>query len=51
VGGGGVAFYSPSAPTSVYLAYPGTDVQIEVFDPSADQARVLVESGAVRAVN
>ena len=26
-------------PTNVYLAYPGSDVQIEVFDPSAEQAR------------
>jgi hypothetical protein len=48
IGGGGVAFYSPSAPTSVFLAYPGSRVQIEVFDPSPGRARALVASGAVR---
>ncbi len=47
VTGGGVAFYGKSAPTSVYLAYPGSDFQIEVYDPSAAQARRLVTSGKI----
>ena len=47
---GGVAFYSRSHPTSVYLAYPGSDFQIEVFDPSAAQARQLVASGRITSV-
>jgi hypothetical protein len=46
----GVAFYSRKAPTSIYLAYPGSDVQVEVFDPWAPGARKLVASGAVVAV-
>src|SRR6266540_4712590 len=32
--GGGLAFQYKSRPTSVYLAYPESDYQIEVFDPS-----------------
>src|SRR4051794_27066363 len=35
VGKRGVASYSSKRPTSVYLAYPGSAYQIEVFDPSA----------------
>jgi hypothetical protein len=47
---GAVAFYSRSSPTNVYLAYPGSDYQIEVFDPNAAHARQLVRSGHVRAI-
>jgi hypothetical protein len=44
---GGFAVYSTERPTTIYLAYPGSDVQIEVFDPSAERARELVASGHV----
>jgi hypothetical protein len=44
---GAIAVYSNSRPTNIYLAYPGSDVQIEVYDPSAAQARSLVASGRV----
>jgi hypothetical protein len=44
---GGFAVYSTERPTNIYLAYPGSDVQIEVFDPSAERARELVASGHV----
>lgn len=44
---GGVAFYSKSAPDSVYLAFPGESYQIEVFDPAANRARSLVEAGRI----
>jgi hypothetical protein len=44
---GGFAVYSTDRPTNIYLAYPGSDVQIEVFDPSAEHARELVTSGQV----
>ena len=50
IGGGGVAFYGKSAPGNVYLAFPGSDFQIEVYDPSPAAAHELVESGAVTAV-
>jgi len=46
--GGAVAFYDSGRPTSIYLAYPGSPLQIEVFDPSPARARAIVESGAVR---
>jgi hypothetical protein len=48
--GGGVAVYSTTAPTNVYVAFPGSDVQIEVFDPSARKARQLVATGRVAPV-
>jgi hypothetical protein len=47
---GAVAFYSTSRPQSVYLAYEGSDLQIEVFHPTPQQARQLVESGRIRPV-
>lgn len=47
---GGIAFYSKTAPTSVYVAFAGSDYQIEVYDPNAAEARALVRSGRVRPV-
>ncbi|MDP9319256.1 MAG: hypothetical protein M3O94_09355 [Actinomycetota bacterium] len=49
--GGGVAFYSRAHPTSVYVAFQGTDEQIEVFDPSPAQAHKLVASGRIKPVS
>lgn len=48
--GGWVAAYRRAKPTSIYLARPGLDYQIEVFDPSSARARRLVESGRIRPV-
>jgi hypothetical protein len=48
VPGGGVAFYGRSLPTNVYVAFPGSNYQIELFDPNPAQARAFVSSGAVR---
>jgi hypothetical protein len=48
--GGGVAVYSTTAPTNVYVAFPGSDVQIEVFDPSPGKALRLVTTGRVAPV-
>jgi len=50
VGGGGVAFYNLSRPTNVYLAYPGENVQVEVYDPSPSHAHELVASLAITPV-
>ncbi len=47
VPGGGIAVYGSSKPTNVYVAYPRSDVQIEVFDPSATRALRLATSGRV----
>lgn len=47
VPGGGIAVYGISKPTNVYVAYPGSNVQIEVFDPSSTRALLLATSGRV----
>jgi hypothetical protein len=51
VPGGAIAVYSASTPTNVYVAYPGSNLQIEVYDPSAQRAQQLVTSGQVVAVH
>jgi hypothetical protein len=50
VGGGGVAFYQSRLPTNVYVAYPGSSYQVEVFDPSPTSARKLVSGGEINPV-
>ena len=47
---GGLAVWSDGRPQSVYLAYPSSDLQIEVYDPSAARARRLATSGAVKPI-
>jgi hypothetical protein len=47
---GGLGVSPREAATSVYLAYPGVDVQVEVFHPDTSEVRELVESGAVAPV-
>jgi hypothetical protein len=44
---GGIAVYDTSHATNVYLAYPDSDLEIEVFDPSAERARSLIASGKI----
>ena len=46
----GLAVYNQSAATNVYLAYPGSKFQVEVFDPNPSRARQLVRSGTVRPI-
>jgi hypothetical protein len=48
---GGFAVYSTGRPTNIYVGYPGSDVQIEVYDPSAAHARELSASGQVVPVS
>jgi hypothetical protein len=48
--GGAVAFYRRSRPTNVYLAFPGINDQIEVYDPNAAQGQALVTGGSIAAV-
>jgi hypothetical protein len=48
---GGVAFYNRARPTSVYFAFPGANVQVETYDPSAAVARRLVETGAIKPIS
>ena len=47
---GGLAVIDKSYPKSIHLAYPGSDFQVEVFHPSADQVRRLVSSGRVSTI-
>jgi hypothetical protein len=47
---GGLAVYDRAHPTSVYLAFPKSSRQIEVYHPDAKQARALVKRGGIVAV-
>ena len=51
VRGGGLAVWSRQRPTSVYLAFPGADEVIEVFDPDGREARDLATSGRIEPVS
>lgn len=48
--GDGMAVYDRNRPSSVYLSFPGQDIQVEVYDPSPRKARRLARSGRVRPV-
>jgi hypothetical protein len=39
---------NPSTEGSVYLAYPGSELQIEVYDPAPGRALELIRSGEIR---
>jgi hypothetical protein len=49
--GGGLAVWSKTRPTSVYLAFPGVPHLVEIYAPDADQARTLALSGRIRPVS
>jgi hypothetical protein len=38
---GSIVYFSKNAPNNVYLAYPGIDYQIEIYDPDAKTAVTL----------
>ncbi len=50
VPGGGIAALSQDVPTSVYVAFPEEDVQIEVYDPDPDEAFAVATSGDIEPV-
>ncbi len=50
VASGGIVFPNPASEGSVYLAYPDSDLEIEVYDPSPGRAMELIRSGAIRPV-
>jgi hypothetical protein len=50
IGGGAIAVYSRGHSKNVYVAYPGSNFQIEVFDPKAGVARRLVTSQSIAPV-
>jgi hypothetical protein len=45
--GRGTVYFNRNQPHSVYLAYPGVDVEIEVYDPNFTRALQLVNSGQI----
>jgi hypothetical protein len=47
---GGIGVVDGAYPKSIHIAYPGSDYQIEVYDPSPSAGRRLVASGAVAPV-
>jgi hypothetical protein len=49
-GGGGVGAYSEQNKTDAYVAFPGSNYQIEVYSPAPGRARRLVARGLVSAI-
>jgi hypothetical protein len=47
---GGLVLVNRASPGSVYLAYPGSDLQIEVYDPAPGRSLRLIRSGAIQPV-
>ena len=47
---GAVLLIDPTSPNNAHLAYPGADVQIEVYSPVPGEALRLAARGAVRPV-
>lgn len=45
--GGGVVYFDQTEPKSVYLAYPNTEVEVEVFAPEFKEALQLVTDGRI----
>jgi hypothetical protein len=50
VAGGGIVFADRASSGSAYLAYPDSDLQIEVYDPVPGRAIGLIRSGSIRPV-
>lgn len=48
--GGAVAFFYRAYPTSAYLAFRGSNYQVELFYPSVRRVRALIGSGKVHAI-
>lgn len=49
--GGGFVYTNPTtAPTSAYFAAPGSDYEVEVFDPKPGKAFAIAAAGLVRRI-
>jgi hypothetical protein len=46
----GLVVFTSSKPTSVYLGYPGAGDQVEVYSPSADDARSLALADKIQPI-
>lgn len=51
VAGGGAGYSKGPEATSAYLAFPGVETQIEVYDPKPGKALDLIRSGAIVPVS
>jgi hypothetical protein len=49
--GGGAAYTKTPQATSAYLAFPGVETQVEVYDPKPGKALDLIRSGAIVPVS
>lgn len=49
--GNATVYFDRQSPGSVYLAYPGSPVEVEVYDPSFERALRLVNSGQIVVVD
>ncbi|HEX2391351.1 MAG TPA: hypothetical protein VHI77_00375 [Solirubrobacterales bacterium] len=47
---GGVVLPNAASAGSVYIAYPGSDLQIEVYDPTPGESLRLIRAGAIGPV-
>jgi hypothetical protein len=47
---GGLLVFNAGSPKSVYFSYPKSGYQIEVYDPSPQQARTLVLGGKITPI-
>jgi hypothetical protein len=47
ISGDGTAYAESPKATSAYMAFPGVDVQVEVYDPRGGEALELIRSGAI----
>ena len=47
ISGNGTAYAESPKATSAYMAFPGVDVQVEVYDPEGGEALELIRSGAI----
>ena len=50
ISGGGLAVSNPDLPGSVYVARPGSNLLIEVYDPSPARARKVATSGQLTPI-
>jgi hypothetical protein len=51
LGSNGLLVFNTNAPTSVYFSYPAAKYQVEVYDPSPQQARTLVLAGKITPIH
>jgi hypothetical protein len=51
IAGGGSAYTKTPQATSAYLAFPGVETQVEVYDPEPGKALDLIRSGAIVPVS